>query len=57
MRGWLRLAVDGTRTKAVNNKDRKFTRASLSEFIKLADAILSDVEVVGGTSAIPSFPS
>jgi transposase len=32
------LAVDGTRIKAVNNKDRNFTRASLTEFIKLADA-------------------
>ena len=31
------LAVDGTRIKAVNNKDRNFTRASLAEFIKLAD--------------------
>ena len=36
------LAVDGTRIKAVNNKDRNFTRASLSEFIKLADAKLED---------------
>ena len=26
------LAVDGTRIKAVNNKDRNFTRASLAEF-------------------------
>ena len=36
------LAVDGTRIKAVNNKDRNFTRASLTEFIKLADARLDD---------------
>jgi transposase len=36
------LAVDGTRIKAVNNKDRNFTRASLSKFIKLADAKLDD---------------
>ena len=36
------LAVDGTRIKAVNNKDRNFTRASLAEFIKLADARLDD---------------
>ena len=36
------LAVDGTRIKAVNNKDRNFTRASLTEFIKLADAKLDD---------------
>src|SRR5512133_1525248 len=36
------LAVDGTRIKAVNNKDRNFTRASLTESIKLADAKLDD---------------
>jgi transposase/IS5 family transposase len=36
------LAVDGTRIKAVNNKDRNFTRASLTEFIRLADAKLAD---------------
>src|ERR1051326_4823892 len=36
------LAVDGTRIKAVNNKDRNFTRASLKEFIRLADARLDD---------------
>ena len=36
------LAVDGTRIKAVNNKDRNFTRASLAEFIKLADQKLDD---------------
>src|ERR1700692_1960877 len=36
------LAVDGTRIKAVNNKNRNFTRASLSEFIRLADAKLED---------------
>ena len=35
------LAVDGTRIKAVN-KDRNFTRASLKEFIRLADAKLAD---------------
>jgi Transposase DDE domain/Transposase domain (DUF772) len=28
------LAVDGTRLKAVNNKDRNFTRASLEQFIR-----------------------
>jgi transposase len=28
------LAVDGTRIKAVNNKDRNITRASLTEFIR-----------------------
>src|SRR5919199_1083128 len=28
------LAVDGTRLKAVNNKDRNFTRASLERFIR-----------------------
>ena len=31
------IAVDGTRIKAVNNKDRNFTRTSLTEFIKLAE--------------------
>src|ERR1700742_4566157 len=36
------LAVDGTRIKAVNNKDRNFTRASLAEFVRLADAKLND---------------
>src|SRR5947208_3926589 len=36
------LAVDGTRIKAVNNKDRNFTRASLTEFIKLAGTKLDD---------------
>jgi transposase len=36
------LAVDGTRIKAVNNKDRNFTRASLANFIELADAKLND---------------
>src|SRR5437588_6257231 len=36
------LAVDGTRLKAVNNKDRNFTRASLTQFIKAADAKLDD---------------
>ena len=36
------LAVDGTRIKAVNNKDRNFTRASLAKFIKATDAALDD---------------
>jgi transposase len=36
------LAVDGTRIKAVNNKDRNFTRASLAKFVELADAKLDD---------------
>jgi hypothetical protein len=36
------LAVDGTRIKVVNNKDRNFTRASLTKFIELADAKLDD---------------
>ena len=36
------LAVDGTRIKAVNNKDRNFTRASLTQFIELADVKLDD---------------
>ena len=34
--------MDGTRIKAVNNKDRNFTRASLAKFIELADAKLND---------------
>ena len=36
------LAVDGTRIKAVNNKDRNFTRASLAKFIREADEKLAD---------------
>jgi transposase len=36
------LAVDGTRIKAVNNKDRNFTRNSLEKFIKAADKRLAD---------------
>ena len=36
------LAVDGTRIKAVNNKDRNFTRSSLREFIRRADERLDD---------------
>jgi transposase len=36
------LVVDGTRIKAVNNKDRNFTRSSLETFIKAADERLSD---------------
>jgi transposase len=36
------LAVDGTRIKAVNNKDRNFTRNSLEKFIAVADKKLKD---------------
>src|SRR5271165_760217 len=36
------LAVDGTRIKAVNNKDRNFTRSSLQTFIRAADERLED---------------
>src|ERR1700758_1196008 len=36
------LAVDGTRIKAVNNKDRNFTRNSLETFIKQTDERLAD---------------
>ncbi len=36
------LAVDGTRIKAVNNKDRNFTRSSLRKFIRAADERLED---------------
>ncbi|WP_245264759.1 transposase [Aquamicrobium defluvii] len=35
--GGVVLAGDGTRIKAVNNKDRNFTRAALSKFIREAD--------------------
>jgi len=38
--------VDGTRIKAVNNKDRNFTRASLTRFIKAADAKLENEAVL-----------
>ena len=37
------IAVDGTRIKAVNNKDRNFTRASLTKFISEADTQLDDI--------------
>src|SRR5215217_5596958 len=36
------IAVDGTRIKAVNNKDRNFTRAALTKFVEQADARLDD---------------
>ena len=36
------LAVDGTRIKAVNNKDRNFTRNSLQDFIHAVDERLDD---------------
>src|SRR5918992_4538973 len=36
------LAVDGTRIKAVNNKDRNFTRALLRQYIEGADKRLAD---------------
>src|SRR6202521_2265150 len=36
------LAVDGTRIKAVNNKDRNVTRNSLQDFIRAADERLDD---------------
>ena len=36
------LAVDGARLKAVNNKDRNFTRASPQEYIRKADERLAD---------------
>ena len=42
------LAVDGTRIKAVNNKDRNFTRNSLQDFIRAADgAMLAELERTG----------
>ena len=36
------LAIDGTRLKAVNNKDRNFTRSSLRAFIRAADERLNE---------------
>jgi len=36
------IAVDGTRIKAVNNKDRNFTKGSLETFIAAADKKLED---------------
>ena len=36
------LAVDGTRIKAVNNKDRNFTKSSLEKFIKAVDKRLDE---------------
>jgi transposase len=36
------LVVDGTRIKAVNNKDRNFTKNSLEKFIKAADERLDE---------------
>ncbi len=36
------LAVDGMRIKAVNNKDRNFTRGALTKFINEADEKLAD---------------
>jgi transposase/IS5 family transposase len=36
------LAVDGTRIKAVNNKDRNFTKGALEKFIKAVDERLDD---------------
>jgi transposase len=36
------LAVDGTRIKAVNNKDRNFTKNSLEKFIKATDERLDE---------------
>lgn len=36
------VAIDGTRIKAVNNRDRNFTRSSLTTFIAEADAKLED---------------
>src|SRR2546421_7388886 len=35
------IAVDGTRLKAVNNKDKNFTKGSLQKFIAAADAKLN----------------
>src|SRR4051812_37919967 len=54
------ITVDGTRLKAVNNKDRNFTRASLAAFIELADAKLDDylqrLDQSDGAEAATSAP-
>jgi transposase len=59
------LAVDGTRIKAVNNKDRNFTRTSLEQFIRASDERLAeylrrldagDVEE-GGTGSSSRVPN
>jgi transposase len=53
------LAVDGTRIKAVNNKDRNFTRASLAKFIKTADATIDDYDAMErgtGGSRVRNLP-
>ncbi len=60
------LAIDGTRLKAVNNKDRNFTRSALEQFISKADECLAgylrrlddgDVEEggTGGSSRVPNL--
>jgi transposase/IS5 family transposase len=36
------LAIDGARIKAVNNKDRNFTRSALQDFIRKADERLAE---------------
>lgn len=46
------LAIDGTRIKAVNNKDRNFTTGSLQKFIEAADKKLEDY-LNGSTRAMP----
>jgi Phosphoesterase family len=51
------LAVDGTRIKGVNHKDRNFTRASLAEFIRLADAKLDDYLQRLDTSDVAEQPA
>jgi transposase len=48
-------AVDGTRIKAFNNKDRNFTRASLTQFIKYA-ATNSPTICCVSTRAVPLKP-
>ena len=60
------LAIDGTRLKAVNNKDRNFTRSALEQFIRKADECLAgylqrlddgDIEKGGtdGNSRVPDL--
>src|ERR1700730_3074587 len=52
------LAVDGTRIKAVNNKDRNFTRTALTEFIRDADERLADyVRWVDEADTVDNMPA
>jgi hypothetical protein len=49
------LAVDGTRIKAINNKDRNFTKNLLEKFIKAVDSVWTNI-CGGSTRAMPRKP-